>query len=81
MFVEGEHHAVWVRPDGKLADVVPRQHGERRVLFLPEPARIFNELRTGNVRRQISNADEVWYFLDASQKIEELVGPESVSTA
>lgn len=53
MFVEGEHHAVWVRPDGKLVDVVRRPHGERRVLFLPEPERVFNGLRTNPVRHAI----------------------------
>jgi hypothetical protein len=76
MFVEGEHHSVWQNDKGELIDVVPRPHGGRRVLFLPEPLRVFNGLRTPNVRRQISQAEEVWYFLKISKDIEELMGPE-----
>ncbi len=34
VFVEGEFHAVWRRPDGGLIDVTPRTDGLSEILFL-----------------------------------------------
>lgn len=36
VFVEGEFHAVWRRPDGGLIDVTPRTDGLSEILFLPD---------------------------------------------
>lgn len=36
VFVEGEFHAVWRRPDGALIDVTPREDGLSEILFLPD---------------------------------------------
>lgn len=35
--LEAEFHAVWQAPDGDLVDPTPKQDGERRILFLPQP--------------------------------------------
>lgn len=36
VFVEGEFHAVWRRPEGGLVDVTPRDDGLSEILFLPD---------------------------------------------
>ncbi len=36
VFVEGEFHAVWRRPEGDLVDVTPRTDGLSQILFLPD---------------------------------------------
>ena len=36
VFVEGEFHAVWRRPDGDLIDITPRADGLNEILFLPD---------------------------------------------
>lgn len=41
VFVEGEFHAVWKRPNGSLVGVTPMQNGELEVLFLPDPKRVW----------------------------------------
>ncbi|RYE02238.1 MAG: hypothetical protein EOP61_09075 [Sphingomonadales bacterium] len=39
---EAEHHAVWRRPDGRLVDVTPQLGSPGRVLFLPDPEKVYN---------------------------------------
>ena len=38
-FVEAQFHTVWRDAAGLLRDVTPRQHKERKVLFVPDPKR------------------------------------------
>ncbi len=42
VFVEGEFHAVWRRPDGSLIGLVPTLNGELDVLFLPDAKRVWD---------------------------------------
>jgi len=48
--IEGEFHAVWVAPDGALEDITPQRDGETRVLFIPDPDRVYENRPVGNVR-------------------------------
>ena len=36
LFVQGDFHAVWRRPDGRLVDVTPRKDQLQEILFLPD---------------------------------------------
>lgn len=38
-FVEAQFHTVWRNDEGRLIDVTPRQDGEKKVLFIPDPKR------------------------------------------
>jgi len=38
-FIEAMFHSVWCNDNGKLIDVTPRQDGEEKVLFVPDPIR------------------------------------------
>ncbi|MES2988769.1 MAG: hypothetical protein V4808_12755 [Pseudomonadota bacterium] len=42
---EAEHHAVWQRPDGSMLDVTPQSGDPRRILFLPDPEKVFDPER------------------------------------
>lgn len=39
---EAEHHAVWRRPDGSLLDVTPQLGDPERILFLPDPDKVYD---------------------------------------
>jgi hypothetical protein len=39
---EAEHHAVWRRPDGSLLDVTRQLGDPERILFLPDPEKIYD---------------------------------------
>ena len=39
---EAEHHAVWRRPDGSLLDVTPQLGDPPRILFLPDPDKVYD---------------------------------------
>jgi hypothetical protein len=41
-YFEAEHHAVWRTPEGKLIDVTPQTGAPERILFLPDPAAVFD---------------------------------------
>jgi SEC-C motif len=42
VFVEGQFHAVWRRPDGELLDVTPRTDGLSKILFLPDSKAVWD---------------------------------------
>ena len=39
---EAEHHAVWRTPSGELIDVTPQTGEPPRILFLPDPAAVYD---------------------------------------
>ena len=41
VFLEAEHHAVWEK-DGVMTDITPKANNERKILFLPDPQRIYD---------------------------------------
>ncbi len=67
LFVEGEFHAVWISPNGDNIDITPKSDQEERILFLPDPDRVFNEStyqRIDNIRMAIKEHPIVEEFLD-----------------
>jgi hypothetical protein len=55
VFIEAEHHAVWEK-NGALIDITPHVNGEPKVLFLPDPDRIYDhegKQRIINVKRSL----------------------------
>lgn len=75
VFVEAEHHAVWRQGD-ELVDVTPHVHGERRILFLPDPERIYDSVhhkRIINVKRSLGVISAAQAFIDASDSMAEYI--------
>jgi hypothetical protein len=50
VFIEGEFHAVWRRPDGSLLDVTAKQDGEKQICFIPDRQIVWNERAVDNAR-------------------------------
>jgi len=48
-FIQGEFHAVWVHPDGSYIDITPKEDGEERILFIPDPHRIYKGMPIENI--------------------------------
>ena len=40
--IDAVHHSVWHSPDNTLVDPTPKEDGEQRVLFLPDPSHTFD---------------------------------------
>lgn len=53
-FIEGEFHAVWLDPDGKLIDITPKVDGEKRILFCPDDKTAWNGRFVTNKRLGLS---------------------------
>lgn len=41
-FIEAEHHAVYVDPDGRFVDVTPQEPRVAKILFLPDDAAVYD---------------------------------------
>lgn len=65
LFLEAEFHAVWRDSDETLHDIAPRAGDSRTLLFLPDPARVFDGRRVKSVRKPISRDPAVAGFLRA----------------
>lgn len=72
VFVEAEHHGVWDDGTGSLTDVTPHLHGERRIMFLPDPGRVYDFVGRRpliNVKRSIGEVEAAQHWIDASDRI------------
>lgn len=70
VFVEAEHHAVWEK-DGELVDITPKDNGESKILFLPDPSRTYDfdgQKRTVNIKRSLSHFPSVLAWIAATDE-------------
>ena len=69
VYIEAEHHAVWLRPDGTLLDVTPMRRDAARTLFLRDDRLTFDfegMWRRDNVRHALIVDALVVKFLEAA---------------
>lgn len=81
MFIEAEHHAVWDDGTGTLTDITPHVCGEKRILFLPDPERIYDfegKKRIINVKRSLGEVREAQKWIDASDYLARYLEAHSV---
>lgn len=80
VFVEAEHHAVWVKED-EIIDLTPKQNGERKVLFLPDPSRTYDfksQKRLINIKRSLGQYASVESWIKASDDFQNAIERNSV---
>lgn len=83
VFIEAEHHCVWIRPDGTLLDITPKQNSAQRILFIPDPDKVYdhtNHRRFDNVRRALVRDRDVSAFLENGRRLYELMEASSEGT-
>jgi hypothetical protein len=71
--VEAEFHAVWRDPNGALHDLTPKALPIHRILFLPDPVRVYEGRQVNNIRRAISSAGAVKDFIEAADAMFEFM--------
>lgn len=67
VFIEAEFHSVWEAPDGTCVDVTPKQIPFKRVLFLPDPDRVYEGFQVDNVRYALRPDPEIARFIELSE--------------
>ena len=69
VMIEGIFHAVWRLPDGELKEITPKQNGEKTILFLIDPKRIYRGTPIDNVRIALRDNLLIIHFIKISEKI------------
>ncbi len=69
VMIEGEFHAVWLSPNGKLVDVTPNEENFSRVLFLPDQSRSYEGAQVNNIRRSLKKSRVVRKYIDTHDKL------------
>lgn len=69
VMLEAEFHSVWISPDGSLIDVSPQPSKFSKVLFLPDPVRIYQGRRVNNIRMALSDDPSVHEFIEVNDRI------------
>lgn len=69
VLVEAEFHAVWLSPEGEMADITPKPHGEARGLFVPDERRRYDGIAIDNVRMPLRDDQLIRHFIRASEAI------------
>lgn len=67
--IEGEFHAVWRSPDGSLLDVTPKADGERRILFIPDADRVFQNENVDNIRLALTDDPAVHRMISMNEEM------------
>ncbi len=67
--IQAGFHAVWQSPGGLLLDVTPQVNGEQSILFLPDPARLYQRRFVPIVRKALTaNGRKAMACLEAAEK-------------
>jgi hypothetical protein len=69
VLIEAEFHAVWRSPEGELKEISPKQHGEEKILFLPDAKRVYRGVSIDNVRIALRDDLLVQHFIAVSEEI------------
>lgn len=80
IFIEAEHHAVWEK-DGERLDITPHVNGQQRILFLPDPGRVYDfegKRRLINVKRSLGEFSSVDRWIAASDDLQRTMEDNSV---
>ena len=69
VLVEAEFHAVWKSPDNHLVEITPKEHGETKVLFLPDNKRVYRGVAVDNVRMPLRDDAVIKDYVHVSEEI------------
>src|SRR5260221_7205353 len=69
VLIEGEFHAVWERPDGRLVDATPNSIKIQRILFLPDPKAEILTYQRDNIRRPLARRKEILDYIEIKERI------------
>jgi hypothetical protein len=72
VYIEAEFHAVWVSTTNLLIDITPKDYSVDRILFLPDPIRIYKNNSIDNERRPLRNDRLIRDFLQTAKEINRL---------
>jgi hypothetical protein len=57
--IEAEFHAIWKTPAGSYIDITPSKSGLKRILFLPDPSRIYENRSVLNFQEAVFPNDSL----------------------
>lgn len=66
VMIEAEFHAVWKDAAQQLHDLTPKTPPIDKILFLPDPDRVYSGRQVNNVRRALSDKAEIRRFIEAA---------------
>jgi len=69
VLIEAEFHAVWRSSHGKLKEITPKQDCEEKILFLPDPKRVYRGITVDNVRSPLRDDPLIHHFIKVSEDI------------
>lgn len=56
MLLDAEAHSIWSTPDGKLIDITPHSHSEKRILFLLDSSVCYQGIAIPSHRQALTNS-------------------------
>ena len=69
VMLEAEFHAVWRTPEGGLVDVTARADSQTDILFVADPARVFEGRQVNNVRFALSPDPRIAEYIRVHDEI------------
>ena len=68
IFLEAEFHSVWLNPEGKLIDIIPKLDNEKEILFLPDSSRVYENKLVENIRKPLVDNEYTHAWLMVEKK-------------
>lgn len=76
IMIEAVFHAVWINPEGQRVDISPKKLGEKRSMFVPDPAMVFDKKnRIDNRREPLRDHKLVKEYIALAINAIRLMGP------
>jgi hypothetical protein len=70
-FIEAEHHAIWISPDGQKVDVSPQQKTDK-TLFLPDPENTYKGVHIPARLKALTDDPRMMEWIKRSEEIDRL---------
>lgn len=62
--LEAEFHAVWQMPNGQIIDIAPKAEPSKRILFLKDSVRVFQNKQLNNIRYPLTGNPIILEFIN-----------------
>ena len=80
VLVEAEFHAVWVDADGRRLDVTPKElPGIKQIVFLPDPALVYDGRQIDNVRMPLKDDTLITEFIQTAERFYEVTNRDGLA--
>lgn len=68
LWLEAEFHVIWKKENGDLLDITPRESSFEKILFLPDPKKVYKGLQVNSIFYPLSKKPSIKKFIKLTKE-------------